>query len=54
MNILTVHGDLLDQPVEVIVNAWNRKASQERLKRGAVWSRSANWPVSDIFRWVVP
>ncbi len=24
MNILTVHGDLLDQPVEVIVNAWNR------------------------------
>lgn len=24
MNILTVRGDLLDQPVEVIVNAWNR------------------------------
>jgi len=24
MNIQTVRGDLLDQPVEVIVNAWNR------------------------------
>jgi O-acetyl-ADP-ribose deacetylase (regulator of RNase III) len=24
MTILTVEGDLLDQPVEVIVNAWNR------------------------------
>ncbi len=24
MPILTVEGDLLDQPVEVIVNAWNR------------------------------
>lgn len=24
MQVLTVDGDLLDQPVEVIVNAWNR------------------------------
>lgn len=24
MHILIVHGDLLDQPVEVIVNPWNR------------------------------
>jgi O-acetyl-ADP-ribose deacetylase (regulator of RNase III) len=24
MNLTTVEGDLLDPPVEVIVNAWNR------------------------------
>jgi O-acetyl-ADP-ribose deacetylase len=24
MNAIIVEGDLLDQPVEVIVNAWNR------------------------------
>ena len=24
MKVLTVHGDLLTQPVDVIVNAWNR------------------------------
>ena len=24
MNAVVVEGDLLDQPVEVIVNAWNR------------------------------
>lgn len=24
MNLAIVHGDLLDQPVEVVVNAWNR------------------------------
>lgn len=26
MNVIEVEGDLLDQPVQVIVNAWNRKA----------------------------
>ena len=41
MNVQVVQGDLLDQPVEVIVNAWNRNV---------LASRSARLPLTALKR----
>jgi O-acetyl-ADP-ribose deacetylase (regulator of RNase III) len=53
MNAIVVEGDLLDQPVEVIVNAWNRNVIPWRLLlpqgvSGAIKRRGGTGPFHEL------
>ncbi len=53
MNVSVVEGDLLDQPVEVIVNAWNRNLIPWWLLlpqgvSGAIKKRAGNGPFREL------
>lgn len=53
MNIYTVHGDLLDQDVDVIVNAWNRNIIPRWLLlpqgvSGAIKRRGGTGPFKEL------
>lgn len=55
MNLCIVEGDLLDQPVEVIVNAWNRNIIPWWLLlpqgvSGAIKRRAGTQPFRDVAR----
>lgn len=55
MNLLIVEGDLLDQPVEVIVNAWNRNVIPWWLLlpqgvSGAIKKRAGYGPFRELAR----
>jgi len=64
MKANVVQGDLLDQPVEVIVNAWNRnvipwwlllpQGVSEAIKRRGGTGRSGKWASSARSLWVMP
>ena len=64
MELSTVEGDLLEQPVEVIVNAWNRNVIPWWLLRptgvsGAIKRRAGSAPFREVgrhgpFHWVGP
>ena len=56
MNLLLVDGDLLDQNVEVIVNAWNRNLIPWWLLipqgvSGAIKRKAGNGPFREVARW---
>jgi O-acetyl-ADP-ribose deacetylase (regulator of RNase III) len=55
VNVAVVEGDLLDQPVDVIVNAWNRNIIPWWLLlpqgvSGAIKRRGGTWPFKELRR----
>ncbi len=55
VNLATVHGDLLDQDVDAIVNAWNRNIIPWWLLipqgvSGAIKRRAGTWPFRELAR----
>jgi O-acetyl-ADP-ribose deacetylase len=53
VDVVVVEGDLLDQPVEVIVNAWNRNVIPWWLLlpqgvSGAIKKRAGTWPFKEL------